>query len=162
MYISHAHQNCGLNGRRIPRFPQAQDRTDLLFPLPLLWGAQAHGVPGRGEAPHVMCTCRAKFFKELNCRTVIWTFCAPGTVFQRFDPRFFRKNQHESSTMSFPKKSCPVMCRFFFTPTDWGHGSVLCPKSFQGLRKEEKKGNRDTKKLSDPFQSLGRVWISPD
>lgn len=53
------------------------------------------------------------------------------------------------------------MCRFFFTPTDWGHGSVLC-QSFQGLRKEEKKGNRDTKKLSDPFQSLGRVWISPD
>ena len=58
-----------------------------------------------------------------------------------------------------------MRCILFFKPADdWGNGSVLCsPKSFQGLRKEEKKGIRDTKKLTDPFQSLGGVWItSPD
>ncbi len=28
--------------------PMAKDRTDLFFPLPLLWCAQTHGIPRRG------------------------------------------------------------------------------------------------------------------
>ena len=29
--------------------PVAKDRTDLLLPLPLLWCAQTHGIPRRGD-----------------------------------------------------------------------------------------------------------------